>query len=616
MNQLEGRFAARQIPGGREYQEDDYGLIERGDSGSDEVLVIADGMGGQVSGDTASRTVVKTFIETYSDTTGLISDRLRACLKAANNALASAIDARPELDGMGTTAVAAVISQRGLEWISVGDSPLWLFRDGQLRRLNADHSMAAVFADLVAVGRMTEEEAATDPKRHALRSAVMGDDIHLIDVSSQPVALERGDRVVLASDGLLTLADDEIARILQTMQDAPLSEVAEALIQTVENVAHPNQDNTTVLLYTPDADKGVDSAIADSREGKSKPDHKRPNRASQLSKKKRNIRVVEIALGVALLALIYWFWPTPRPVMTDALPAKDVPVPPEVLALPDTGKVGEELAKKAEEAKKRAEEELAKKKAEEERAKEIAKKKAEEELAKKKAEEELAKKKAEEEEAKKKAEEELAKKKAEEERAKEIAKKKAEEEEAKKKAEGEKAYGKTDKDNLEIGKVKLGGSGSGGSDSGSDGSESGAGESKSGESGSDGSGGSGSGGSGSGGSGGSGSGSGGSGASSGGASSGGSGSGSGSGGASSGGASSGGSGSASSGGASSGGASSGGASGGSGPGPGSGSGSGSGPGSKSGGSKTGGKSGGSKTGGEAEEKESEKPQSRRKRGNI
>ena len=603
MNQLEGRFAARQIPGGREYQEDDYGLIERGDSGSDEVLVIADGMGGQVSGDTASRTVVKTFIETYSDTTGLITDRLRACLKAANNALASAIDAHPELDGMGTTAVAAVISQRGLEWISVGDSPLWLFRDGQLRRLNADHSMAAVFADLVAVGRMTEEEAATDPKRHALRSAVMGDDIHLIDVSSQPVALERGDRVVLASDGLLTLADDEIARILQTMQDAPLSEVAEALIQAVEDVAHPNQDNTTVLLYTPDADKGVDSVIADSREGKSKPDHKRPNRASQLSKKKRNIRVVEIALGVALLALIYWLWPTPSapPGMTDALPAKDVPVPPEVVALPDTGKVGEELAKKAEEAKKKAEEELAKKRAEEE-------------LAKKKAEEERAK-----EIAKKKAEEELAKKKAEEERAKEIAKKKAEEEEAKKKAEGEKAYGKTDKDNLEIGKLKLGGSGSGGSDSGSDGSESGAGESESGESGSDGSGGSGSGGSGSGGSGGSGSGSGSGsgGASSGGASSGGSGSGSGSGGASSGGASSGGSGpgGASSGGASSGGASSGGASG-SGPGPGSGSGSGSGPGSKSGGSKTGGKSGGSKTGGEAEEKESEKPQSRRKRGNI
>ena len=336
MNRLEGRFAARQIPGKREYQEDDYGLIEGVDSDSNEVLVIADGMGGQVGGDTASRTVIKTFIETYSDTTGLISDRLRACLKAANNALSSAIGAHPALDGMGTTVVAVVISQRGLEWISVGDSPLWLFREGQLRRLNADHSMAAVFADLVAVGRMTEEEAATDPKRHALRSAVMGDDIHLIDVSSQPVALKRGDRVVLASDGLLTLADDEIARILQTMQAAPLSEVADALIQAVEDAAHLHQDNTTVLLYTPDADKGVDAVIADTSEEKSRPDHQQPNRIRQLFKKKRDLRLVEIALGVLFLALLYWFWPsTPDkpPTLTDALPSKHTPVLPEAPAL-------------------------------------------------------------------------------------------------------------------------------------------------------------------------------------------------------------------------------------------------------------------------------------------
>lgn len=336
MNRLEGRFAARQIPGKREYQEDDYGLIERVNSDSNEVLVIADGMGGQVGGDTASRTVIKTFIETYSDTTGLISDRLRACLKVANNALASAIDAHPALDSMGTTVVAAVISQRGLEWISVGDSPLWLFREGQLRRLNADHSMAAVFADLVAVGRMTQEEAATDPKRHALRSAVMGDDIHLIDVSSQPVALKRGDRVILASDGLLTLADDEIARILQTMQAAPLSEISDALIHAVEDAAHPHQDNTTVLLYTPDADKGVDAVIADTPEGKSRPDHEQPNRIRQLFKKKRDLRLVEIALGVVFLALLYWFWPsTPNtpPTLTETLPPKDTPVLPEASAL-------------------------------------------------------------------------------------------------------------------------------------------------------------------------------------------------------------------------------------------------------------------------------------------
>ena len=152
--------------------------------------------------------------------------------------------------------VAAVISQHGLDWISVGDSPLWLFRDGKLHRLNADHSMAPVLANLVTVGRMTEEEAATNSKRHALRSVVMGDEIHLIDVSSQPVAIRKSDRLLLASDGLMTLEDEEIARIIENKHDAPLEEVAEALIHAVEGVGRPNQDNTTVLLYRPEADCG------------------------------------------------------------------------------------------------------------------------------------------------------------------------------------------------------------------------------------------------------------------------------------------------------------------------------------------------------------------------
>ncbi len=68
-----------------------------------------------------------------------------------------------------------------------------------MERLNADHSMAPVLADLVATGRMTEEEAARDSRRHSLRSAVMGDDIHIVDVSSQPAAIEKGDRLLLGA---------------------------------------------------------------------------------------------------------------------------------------------------------------------------------------------------------------------------------------------------------------------------------------------------------------------------------------------------------------------------------------------------------------------------------
>lgn len=297
MKRLDGRFAALQIPGKRAYQEDDYGLLDGRDLGMDgsehAMVLVADGMGGHVGGATASGLLCKTFVESYQRASGPIADRLRACLAEANAALAEAIAENPHLMGMGSTLVAAVISPRGLEWISVGDSPMWLFREGQLRRLNADHSMASVFEDLVAAGRMTAEEAATDPKRHALRSAVMGDEIHLIDVSSQPVAVKKGDRLLLASDGLMTLDDGEIARILQDTRNAPLEDSARALIQAVEAAEHPHQDNATVLLYTPEADWGM---------------------ASGASPAKRKRGLIGIALGVVSLAALallgYAFWPS------------------------------------------------------------------------------------------------------------------------------------------------------------------------------------------------------------------------------------------------------------------------------------------------------------------
>ena len=71
----------------------------------------------------------------------------------------------------------------------------------------------------------------------------MDDDIELIDISWHPVAVEKGDRVVLANDGLMTLDEQEIARILQQTQDATLADSAAALIQAVEEAEHPYQDN-------------------------------------------------------------------------------------------------------------------------------------------------------------------------------------------------------------------------------------------------------------------------------------------------------------------------------------------------------------------------------------
>lgn len=327
MNELGGRFAARQIPGKREYQEDDYGLLDGRDLGLDgsehTMLLVADGMGGHVGGATASGLLSKTFVEAYPQASGPIVDRLRDCLEAANKAIADAIAENPELDSMGSTLVAAVVSSEGLNWISVGDSPLWLFREGQLERLNADHSMAPVLADLVATGRMTEEDAARDSRRHSLRSAVMGDDIHLIDVSSQPVMVEEGDRLLLASDGLMTLSEQEIAEILKKTQDAPLEDSAEALIQAVEAAEQPHQDNTTVLLYAPA--EGAELAAAATGEGEAARDKPR-------SKRKPWGRLLGMLLCVAVLwGVLYWLRQSEdvavkSPAATDVEPTVQVPV--------------------------------------------------------------------------------------------------------------------------------------------------------------------------------------------------------------------------------------------------------------------------------------------------
>lgn len=226
MEHLEGRFAAAQSLGKRENQEDDYGLMDGRDLGSDgtehTLLVLADGMGGHAGGDAASGLVTETVVDTYQSASGPVSDRLRTSVIAANKRIGQEIDKKPAMQGMGSTLVAAVISKRGLEWASVGDSPLWIYRRGSLRRLNADHSMAPVFEEMVQTGRMNAEEAVTDSKRHMLRSAIYGEEVKLIDQSSQPFPVYKDDLLILASNGLQTLMDQEICDVLESPEHRSL----------------------------------------------------------------------------------------------------------------------------------------------------------------------------------------------------------------------------------------------------------------------------------------------------------------------------------------------------------------------------------------------------------
>ncbi len=253
MSSLRTNFFASQSPGKRDYQEDDYGLLDARESGSEDsehtVIVVADGMGGHVGGDMASSLATEHFIEAYQNSVGNIPERLELALQAANAALTAAISDNATLKGMGSTLVAAVISDAKLYWISVGDSPLWLFRNESLQRLNADHSMSPVLQQMVADGRITQAQADADPGRHSLLSVLMGDAIELIDLRTEAVTLNEGDLVLLSSDGLLTLSTEKITAILTRDSDQPVANLVASLHKAVADVAYPNQDNITITLY-------------------------------------------------------------------------------------------------------------------------------------------------------------------------------------------------------------------------------------------------------------------------------------------------------------------------------------------------------------------------------
>ncbi len=250
--------------GARRYQEDMAAVLIGADADAQSaeappgarhrlVAVLADGMGGHAGGDVASRTVCETFLQAY-DAAGAgmsTTDCLLHALQLCNDAVAEQIATNPMLSGMGSTVIGVVFGPDGAQWISVGDSPLYLFRQGEIALLNADHSLAPELDQLAAAGLMSVQAARADSRRHMLRSAVCGDDIALVDHSQQPTPLHPGDYVILASDGLQTLDAEEIARLVSAYADAGPQAVASALIRAVDALRQSHQDNATVLVVQP-----------------------------------------------------------------------------------------------------------------------------------------------------------------------------------------------------------------------------------------------------------------------------------------------------------------------------------------------------------------------------
>lgn len=249
--------AHAQSLGRRDSQQDAFGFSSLADTAfarhAGYLAVLADGMGGVQNGSWASSEAVRTFLDGYRAKTR-DEETQAALLRAAtmaNEVVFTEADRLNLVDRMGTTLVAAVIRDRELNWLSIGDSRVYLFDAGRLVRLSTDHSFSEVLRERVVRGEISLGESLEHPMRNGLTSYLGRRETPLIDASRSPLRLNPGAWVLLCSDGLSgVLNESEIAAELHGVPQA----ACDRLIHAVTARHLPHQDNTTVMvLHVPEA---------------------------------------------------------------------------------------------------------------------------------------------------------------------------------------------------------------------------------------------------------------------------------------------------------------------------------------------------------------------------
>ncbi|WP_282169552.1 PP2C family protein-serine/threonine phosphatase [Ruegeria atlantica] len=216
-------------------------------------VVVADGMGGHAAGEVASDLVIQAWrdaldaeLEGSTTPESALIDALPLAAMQANASIAGYSEEQGTGFNMGSTMLGTLLLGQRLFWISIGDSPLYLFRDGELSQINEDHSMAPMIDAQLAEGTLTEAEALAHPDRNQLTSVIMGAAIPKVDCPETPLDLTPSDVLVLGSDGLQYLSNAEIRSILQSNASGLAQDIAGALQAALNAKGDPDQDNISI----------------------------------------------------------------------------------------------------------------------------------------------------------------------------------------------------------------------------------------------------------------------------------------------------------------------------------------------------------------------------------
>jgi serine/threonine protein phosphatase PrpC len=226
------------------------------------LFIVADGMGGHVAGEVASRVAVEAIQIFIQETAGadknrtwpfpfepalsLEANRLKAAFRLANRRIASTIADSHDLRGMATTASALLTGPDGACVAHVGDSRVYVLRGDRLEQITHDHSWVE---EQVRAGTMSPTAARQHPWRNVVTRALSGGEDPEVDVTQ--VHPSRTERYLLCSDGLFSVVSDELITSILGAKGVPLEEVCQHLIDAANAAGGP--DNITALVLEVDA---------------------------------------------------------------------------------------------------------------------------------------------------------------------------------------------------------------------------------------------------------------------------------------------------------------------------------------------------------------------------
>jgi serine/threonine protein phosphatase PrpC len=226
------------------------------------LFVVADGMGGAQAGEVASEIAVRSFDDELPN--GSLPEALTRVIQGANKRIHDKARSDESMHGMGTTTTAAYVDDDEVVIAHVGDSRAYLLRDGDLIRLTKDHSLVG---ELVARGKLTEEQAEQHPQRSVITRALGPEADVQVDVDIFPA--KAGDLFLLCSDGLTSMVHEPKLRPL--FEDTESLETLGKRLIDAANAAG-GRDNITVILFRLEEVQGAEgeapaaSAAAASRE--------------------------------------------------------------------------------------------------------------------------------------------------------------------------------------------------------------------------------------------------------------------------------------------------------------------------------------------------------------